>query len=141
MVDPLDDIRHYSPTMTISQVLKFCEKKDVPVTRAMIQNYIRDGLLPPPINKRLYTHKHLAALVTITRLKSVFDIPAIKTALSPYFDDEGLPIEIYSQLMNDTKIFSEQLKFNDALHAMSCVAELKSIVNSSGLRPEPHELF
>ena len=98
MIDPLNDIHHYSPTFTISQVIKFCEKKDLHISRPMIQNYIRDGLLPPPVNKRLYTHKHLAALVMIYRLKNVYDMPAIKKALVPHMDEEGLPVETYKWL-------------------------------------------
>lgn len=98
MHDPLHDIKHYSPTMTITQVLKFCERKNLAITRGMIQNYIRDGLLPPPVDKRKYTHKHLATLVMIYRLKTVFDMPTIQEALKPYMDDEGLPIEIYTEI-------------------------------------------
>jgi len=98
MTDPLSDIRHYSPTLTIAQVIRFCEKKSLPVSRPMIQNYIRDGLLPPPAG-RLYNHKHLAALVMICRLKTVYDIPTIKDALAPHMDNEGLPLEIYRWLV------------------------------------------
>jgi len=103
MTDPLHDIHHYSPTLTIAQVIKFCEKKELPVSRPMVQNYIRDGLLPPPVNKRMYTHKHLAALVVICRLKTVYDMPAIKSALTPHMDDEGLPIETYRWMMGKQK--------------------------------------
>ena len=99
MTDPLQNIRHFSPTMTIAQVLKFCERMNMGITRGMVQNYIRDGLLPPPVNKRLYTHKHLAALAMIGRLKAVFDMPTIKEALAPYMDEEGLPMEVYEGLM------------------------------------------
>ena len=99
MTDPLEDIKHYSQTLTISQVIKFCEKKSLPVSRAMIQNYIRDGLLPTPINKRIYTQKHLAALVVICNLKKLYDIPAIKAALTPHMDEEGLPLETYKWLV------------------------------------------
>jgi len=98
MTDPLSDIHHYSPTMTITQVIKFCEKKSIPISRPMIQNYIRDGLLPPAKN-RLYTHKHLAALVVISRLKTVYDIPAIHEVLAPIMDGEGLPLETYKSLL------------------------------------------
>ena len=99
MTDPLEDIKHYSPTLTISQVIKFCEKKALPVSRAMIQNYIRDGLLPTPINKRIYTQKHLAALAIICKLKQLYDIPTIKAALAPHMDQEGLPLETYKWLV------------------------------------------
>ena len=99
MTDPLKDIRHYSPTMTISQVLLFCERKSMNITRGMIQNYIRDGLLPPPTNKRHYTHKHLAALAMIYRLKTVFDMPTIREALMPYMDEDGISLETYDEIL------------------------------------------
>jgi len=99
MSDPLKDIRHFSPTMTISQVLLFFERQGMDITRAMIQNYIRDGLLPSPINKRQYTHKHLAAMAMITRLKTVFDMQTIQEAMEPHMDADGLPIDVYSTMM------------------------------------------
>jgi len=103
MKDPLNDIKQYSPTFKIKQVVEFFERKDVGITRAMIQNYIRAELLPPPVNGRLYTHKHLAALVMIDKLKTVFEIGTIKEALMPFMDDEGLPLEIYTELFTKTE--------------------------------------
>jgi len=106
--EPLFDIRQYSPTMKISQVLKFCDKKNLNITRAMIQNYIRMGLLPPPKDKRWYTHNHLTILVLIDRLKMVFDIPTIQTALYPYMDDDGISLEVYTRLINDLTIITNE---------------------------------
>lgn len=106
MYDPLQDINHYSQTLTISQVVKFCEKKELGLTRAMIQNYIRDGLLPPPVNKRHYTQKHLAGLVMIVYLKTVFEMSDIKAALTPLMDGEGLPLETYRLLIGNLEKFS-----------------------------------
>ncbi|MCL2362122.1 MAG: DUF1836 domain-containing protein [Defluviitaleaceae bacterium] len=106
MNDPLHDIHHYSPTFTIAQIIKFCEKKGLEVSRAMIQNYIRAGLLSPPAN-RLYTQKHLAALVVILRFKSLFDIQTIKQVLAPHMDEEGLPIETYKWLVEKQKYVME----------------------------------
>jgi DNA-binding transcriptional MerR regulator len=128
MNDPLSDIRHYSPTMTISQVIKFCEKKQMSISRAMIQNYIRAGLLPPPRDKRFYTHKHLAVLAMTDCLKTVFDIPTIQKALSPHMDDEGLSLDIYAQLMDGLKNFSDKWNSNSNLFTMACAAELKRTV-------------
>ncbi|MCL1882830.1 MAG: DUF1836 domain-containing protein [Defluviitaleaceae bacterium] len=129
MTDPLSDIRHYSPTMTISQVLKFCEKKEMTITRAMIQNYVRAGILRPPVNKRLYTHKHLATLVIIDRLKTVFEIPDIKKVIVPYMDEEGLGLDIYMQIHEKTKEFANEWLKKDGgtLFTMSVAAELKNI--------------
>jgi len=99
MTDPLQDLKQYSPTFTISQVLAFFARKNMDITRGMIQNYIRDNLIPPPVNKRKYTQKHLAALAMVIRLKTVFDMPTIREALSPYMDEEGLPLESYQEIM------------------------------------------
>ena len=137
--DPLHDIRHYSPTLTISQVLKFCEKKALGITRGMIQNYIRDGLLPPPVNKRQYTHNHLAALVLIDRLKTVFDIPTIQSVLVPFMDERGIPIETYVGLMQKLEMLSDEWQTAIApslsqepdggvLLGMAFTAELKRVI-------------
>ena len=99
MTDPLQGIEHISPNLTIASVLKFCERQNIGITRGMIQNYIRDGVLPPPVNRRFYTHKHLAALVLIDRLKTVFDMPTVKAALQPYIDDEGISLDMYTAIL------------------------------------------
>ena len=140
MIDPLSDIHHYSPTLTITQVIKFCEKKNLPVSRPMVQNYIRDGLLPPPVNKRVYTHKHLAALVMICRLKVVYDMPAIKAALCPHLDDEGLPLETYKWLVGKQKevmelwaknvapVITVEEENNHALLIMAHAVDIKDLI-------------
>jgi DNA-binding transcriptional MerR regulator len=99
MQDPLADIHQYSTTLTITQVVKFCDKKELGLTRAMIQNYIRHGLLPPPVDKRRYTHKHLAVLALIGCLKPVFDMDTIKAAIGPLIKGEGLEPEAYRSVI------------------------------------------
>lgn len=94
----LSDIHQYNQTLTISQVVKFFEKKGIHVTKSMIQNYVRDGLLPPPINKRHYTPKHLTTLALIHYLKNIYEITAIKNALAPFMEEEGISPEIYTQV-------------------------------------------
>jgi DNA-binding transcriptional MerR regulator len=100
MVNPLHDIHNYGKNLTITQVVKFFEKINGTITRPMVQNYIRAGLLPPPVNKRFYTHKHLAALVIIDYLKSVYGIDEIRSALLPHMDGEGLPLDTYNGLID-----------------------------------------
>ena len=150
MTDPLSSIHHYSPSLTITQVIKFCEKNGLPISRPMIQNYIRDGLLPPPVNKRIYTHKHLAALVMICHLKTVYDIPAIKEAICPYLDDEGLPLDTYKWLVKKQQevynLWLQQVapaiaagpEDNHRLAVMAHVADLRQL--SHGLEaPQNHD--
>jgi len=128
-MNPLSDIRQYNPNMTISQVMKFCEKKGMNITRAMIQNYIRDGLMPSPVNKRFYTHNHLAALALIDKLKTVFEISAIKEALTPFLDNEGIPLETYTTLIEKagelTHEILSQKQESGTLATMLCAAGIK----------------
>ena len=46
------------------------------ITAAMINNYIKLGIIPPPKKKR-YSKEHICYLFIITTLKSVIPIPAI----------------------------------------------------------------
>ena len=39
----------------------------------------------------------------ICRLKTVWDIPAIKEALTPHMDDEGLPLDLYKWFVERQK--------------------------------------
>ena len=131
MTNPISDIRHYSPKLTISQLIRFFEKKEMNLTRGMVQNYIRDGLLPPPADKRFYTHKHIAALVIICKLKTVFDMPTIQKTLVPLMDDEGLPLETYSQMFDKipnllAMILDAKELLNDDMLQMLLTAELKA---------------
>ena len=124
--DPLHDIKNYSPAMTISNMLKFFERKGIAITRPMVQNYIRQGLLPPPKDKRFYTHRHIALLCIIERLKTVFDMPAIQQALSPLTDNEGLPLDVYFELQKKTdELSSAFLLSGDSVVNMLFVTEVK----------------
>ena len=135
MFDPLSDIGQYSKKMTIAQVVKFFIKKEIGITRAMVQNYIRIGIIPPPLEKRFYTHKHLAALVLVDYLKTVFDMSEIKTALAPHMDDEGLPLDFYADLVASLetlsakwkKALSPQFKDDGGLLLMAHAAEIKAL--------------
>ncbi|AUS95158.1 hypothetical protein CDQ84_03320 [Clostridium thermosuccinogenes] len=72
-----------SDELTISQVVKFFEKQGRSFTKTMIQNYVRVGVLPPPIDKRYYTKNHLIMLTLIDNLKNIYSLDEIKTVLEP----------------------------------------------------------
>lgn len=105
MRDILQDIEQYPKHLSISKVITYFERKGVTITRSMIQNYVRDGLLPPPLNKRHYTHKHMVVLAIVSLLKMVYDMTHIKAALSPYMEEEGISIELYRRLIGATNRF------------------------------------
>lgn len=73
--------------LTISQVVKFFDKQGRSFTKTMIQNYIRVGVLPPPVDKRYYTRNHLVLLTLIDNLKEIYSLDEIKTVLEPISKD------------------------------------------------------
>jgi len=81
--------------MTISQVVKFFERQGRSFTKTMIQNYIRVGVLPPPVDKRYYTKNHLVLLTLIDSIKSIYTLDEIKNILAP--------------IMNNPEIFEDDL--------------------------------
>jgi len=72
-----------SDELQISQVVRFFEKQGRSFTKTMIQNYIRVGVLPPPVDKRYYTRNHLILLTLIDSLKTIYSLDEIKLLLAP----------------------------------------------------------
>lgn len=94
------------------------------LTKTMINNYTKAGLLMPPVNKKYYKD-HIILMVLIYYLKNILSINDIKTLFSPILnnintrDDDLIPLdEIYStflELKNDEleNCFAESLeKYN-----------------------------
>ena len=55
------------------------------LTRSMINNYVKTGLIPHP-DKKKYTKEHLAGLMAVCMLKQVLPIQDIKTLFSGGMD-------------------------------------------------------
>ncbi len=83
-------IASLSDELTISQVVKFFGKQGRSFTKTMIQNYIRVGVLPPPVDKRYYTRDHLVMLTIIDNLKAIYSLEEIKTVLGPVRNDPNI---------------------------------------------------
>lgn len=84
------------------------------LTKTMINNYVKDGILPAPIKKK-YSKEHLLLLVLIYYMKYILSIKDVEALIKPlaekYFHtEEGLNItDIY-----DT-IWSLKTEFTDSL--------------------------
>lgn len=72
------------------------------LTKTMINNYTKAGLLMPPVNKRYY-REHIILLLLIYYLKDILSLNDIKTLVSPILndiasrEDDLIPLEeIYS---------------------------------------------
>ncbi len=87
--DVVEFPNEYGRGLLMFQLLDFFKDHDKEITQAMIQNYIRDTLLPPPHNKRYYTKEHIILLTLINDLKSILSIGDIKTLMKPIQKDPG----------------------------------------------------
>ncbi len=67
------------------------EKEDKIITKTMINNYVKHGVLKAPINKK-YNRSHMATLFVIFILKQVYSINDIKRLIS--FAIETSSIEV-----------------------------------------------
>ncbi|MCX7708879.1 MAG: DUF1836 domain-containing protein [Clostridia bacterium] len=106
-----------SDELTISQVVKFFERQGRSFTKTMIQNYIRVGVLPPPIDKRYYTKNHLVLLTLIDNLKAIYSLEEIKAVLEPIrndphiFEDDMIKVtDIYENYLTMRKQILDRWK-------------------------------
>ena len=53
---------------------------DRPLTSSMINNYVKDKVVPAPVKKK-YTREHLTALSILCMLKSEFTLPEIRSLM------------------------------------------------------------
>ncbi|MDD2504484.1 MAG: DUF1836 domain-containing protein [Clostridia bacterium] len=101
----VDEIPEYH--LYISQLEEFFEKKlgksngdedeRKTISKTMIQNYIKDGLLMPP-ERKSYNRSHVILLTLIYNLKYILSIRDIRSLLSPILvdienEDSGMEIE------------------------------------------------
>lgn len=88
-INILKNFENYNDEMTISQVVRFFERQGITFTKTMIQNYVRVGLLPPPIDRRYYIKNHLILLTVIYSLKDVFSLEEIGNIFKPIMNDSN----------------------------------------------------
>lgn len=74
-------------------------RQDKWITRTMVGNYVKQGLLPRPVGKK-YTKEHIAYLLYISIAKQVLSIEEIHRLLE--IQREAYPIELaYNYLCNE----------------------------------------
>ena len=104
------------------------------LTKTMINNYTKDGLLPPPIKKK-YSKDHMYMLVFIYYLKNFLSISDVKTVIGPmakkFFGEEGsLDLdEIYSEIFAMEEDLSYALAkdvMKKFVHSKDMFAELEN---------------
>ena len=126
----MDQVISYLPRLTVGTA------EDVTLTPAMVNNYIKDGLLPRANGKR-YGREHLAYLSAIALLKNVLSVKSIKLLLDEEVADGDVK-GFYSRFLEkvdtsfedvasviDASIGSEDLaEFALDLAVTSCAAKV-----------------
>lgn len=72
-------------TLMDKQLKPFTGRDDKPLTPSMINNYVKDGVLPRP-EKKKYSREHLAMLMMICILKPVLSLPEIHEVIRNLLD-------------------------------------------------------
>lgn len=73
-------------TLLNTYLQEFCVKQQgKPITSTMINNYVKHGIVTPPIKKR-YTKKHVAYLIVVCILKTVFRMDEISALITVQMD-------------------------------------------------------
>lgn len=128
-----------SDELTISQVVKFFEKQGKTFTKTMIQNYVRVGVLPPPIGKRYYTRDHLVLLTLIDSLKNAYSLEEIKIILGPirnnpdiFEDDMIKTMDIYKGYLEMRK--EALARWEDSVPKL--FDRVEKLVDEEGVRKE-----
>ena len=105
------------------------DEKDKLLTKTMINNYTKDGLLFPPVKKK-YSKTHIALLFMIYYLKEILPISDVKEIVSEISKTEKIMeyFENFVQIQaSELQLFAQEMK-NDADLADSEMLILKLTV-------------
>lgn len=116
----------------MDQVLSLVERylhygEDRGLTASMVNNYVKQKVLPPPVNKR-YGRGHIAALLMLCILKSVMPISAIQKLFHSCGGVDSLPrlysgfCELYTSVNSMVSSQLSQLKVQDGSSLFLCAA-------------------
>ena len=154
----LDTISYVKPEqipdieLYMDQVTSFMEEhlkkvkrhpEDKVLTKTMINNYAKAGILPPP-NKKKYSREHMYMLLFIYYYKGILSLSDLNTVLSAlneqYFQGDGLTMEdIYKEVFFMENAQMKVLK-NDLRQKFACAGETFSEEGAGkGLSAEKRE--
>ncbi len=88
----MDQLINYMPRQQVAY------RKDAVLTAAMVNNYIKDGLIPHPNGKR-YSREHLAMLTAVCICKQVLSVKDISLVLSDELRDNECQ-QFYNKLID-----------------------------------------
>ncbi len=78
------------------------------LTKTMINNYSKEGLLKP-IKGKKYSKEHILQMIMIYSLKNTISIQEIKKVLQPYHEETEKIEPIYNEFIKQKKHLTERL--------------------------------
>lgn len=90
-------------------------EEDKILTKTMINNYVKNDLLPPP-NKKKYSKEHILMLIFIYYYKGILSIGDIRTLLTPmnehfFANTDGMKVEdIYEEVFSMERKLLDEVK-------------------------------
>ena len=130
-----------------------------PITPSMINNYVKNGALPPPQNKK-YNRTHLALLMIICSAKSILEISSISDILGQSISSSNIETaldqfaEMYENALTaavkkaklavsasdlDAKQILSALAIENALNANASRVVAMYAYNMIATKPDPEE--
>ncbi len=119
----------------IEKFLGVFETENMPIlTPSMINNYVKNGIIPPPVKKK-YNRGHLVRLLIICIMKPVMELPAIADVITrneKLFGVEGV-LDEFAPLLEENLVsrtayaVSEFEKADDKEKALCTVATVASV--------------
>jgi hypothetical protein len=150
--EQLPDIELYS-----DQVVNYLEtrlaafhldKSEKIITKAMINNYVKQGVLKPPVRKK-YDRSHLAYLFVICLMKQVYSISDIRVmtrlalGVAPIdlsYNEFCIVLEESIECIFNNKIYIDEEPTGKARHLLKCATQSyanKLYVQSTFLNKTP----
>jgi len=81
----MDQVVSLLESYLLNYVKNDSEKEDKIITKTMINNYVKHGVINPPVNKK-YNREHIAYLFVIFILKQIYSIEEIKKLIALALD-------------------------------------------------------
>lgn len=104
----------------MNENLSFYNKnpKDKSYTKSMVNNYVKNEIIPKPENKKYFPH-HIISLIYVFYLKQILSLEDIKSICQPYTDK-------FFNIESMIKMYDKFLEYEKS-NIENIVAEIKSL--------------
>ncbi|MDR0425431.1 MAG: DUF1836 domain-containing protein [Clostridiales Family XIII bacterium] len=105
------------------------------ITRTMLSNYVRHGMLPKPAKKK-YSNDHMIMLALIFHLRNAFRMSDIELMMKPFLDNYGSTFDDkidFRELYNALLPVLKEARAHSADGIMHAVEDVKDAIRDKGV--------